>query len=290
MEDVMKVNIRDKNFGHDISSCANTPSKHIEWVRDNTPVSTTCFITDLCLHEVVKAKGVRRKVGWILEPRSIHPHVYDWIEKNNKLFDFVLTFDDTLIRKGENYLYYPHGRCWIETHDENDKDNWYKLTNKSFCSVFDSGKSITTGHRLRHTVVDDLSKKYNIDCFGQYTNNRIDNKEDGLNDFKFSITIENEILPGYWTEKLLDCFATLTYPIYWGDRKSVSKYFDEDGIIFFNNINELDDILYKLTNGKENEVLNENSTQARTTNWNRLERYRVPEDWIFKNYPFLFDL
>jgi len=287
----MKVNIRDKNFGHDISSCANTPSKHIEWVRDNSPVSTTCFITDLCLHEVVKAKGVKRKVAWILEPRSIHSHVYDWIEKNNKLFDFVLTFDETLIKKGENYLYYPHGRCWIKTQYDNNENHWHKLTNESFCSIFDSGKSMTTGHKLRHTVVDNLSKKYNIDCFGQYTNNRIDNKEDGLNDFKFSITIENEILPGYWTEKLLDCFATLTYPIYWGDRKSVSKYFDEDGIIFFNNINELDDILYKLTNGKENEVFaNSNYMRARTTNYNSLENYRVPEDWIFNNYPFLFDL
>ena len=207
------------------------------------------------------------------------------------MFDFVLTFDETLIKKGENYLYYPHGRCWIKTQYDNNENHWHKLTNESFCSIFDSGKSMTTGHKLRHTVVDNLSKKYNIDCFGQYTNNRIDNKEDGLNDFKFSITIENEILPGYWTEKLLDCFATLTYPIYWGDRKSVSKYFDEDGIIFFNNINELDDILYKLTNGKENEVFaNSNYMRARTTNYNSLENYRVPEDWIFNNYPFLFDL
>ena len=273
MENVMKVNIRDKNFAHDISSCANTSSRYIEWVRDNTPVSKSCFITDLCLHDVHKAAAVKRKVAWILEPRSIHPQTYAWIEQNNKLFDFVLTFDEQLLDKGENYLYYPHGRCWIKDYQHEDKTK--------LCSIFASEKRMTHGHRLRHQVIDRY--KTQIDCFGNYTNNRIDNKEQGLSEYMYSITIENAIIPGYWTEKLLDAFATKTVPIYYGDRLSVGKYFNDDGIIYFDDINQLDEILSNLSVEDYNKRLT-----AIEQNYFSVEDYRIPEDWIYQNYKFLF--
>jgi len=274
---MVKVNIRDKNFiSYDPSSCHKAVNKYIEWVPTNEPVSTSCFITDLCLTDVVKASGVKRKVAWILEPRSIHPHVYDWIEQNNKLFDYVLTFDQLLIDKGENYLYYPHGRCWIHHYNNEEKSK--------LCSTFASVKAQALGHRLRHQIVDRFKNTYNIDCFGGYPKNYIEKKEDGLNEYYFSVTIENAIVPGYWTEKLVDCFATKTIPIYWGDKTSVNKFFDEDGIIYFNTIDELGDILDKLTPELYNEKI-----EAVEKNFNLVEEYTIPEDWIYLNYPFLFD-
>ena len=274
MENVMKVNIRDRNFGHDISSCANTPSKHIEWVRDNTPVSDVCFITDMCLEDVKIASGVKRKVAWILEPRSIHPHSYKWIEENNNLFDFVLTFDQLLIDRGENYLYYPHGRCWIKNYEDKPKTK--------MCSIFASDKAMTEGHRLRHQVIDYKGKQ--MDCFGEYVNNRLENKEDGLNDYRYSVTIENAILPGYWTEKLLDSFATKTIPIYYGDKESVNKFFNKNGIIYFNSLNDIDLVLSNMSEDDYNMRL-----PAIEENYNKVEQFRVPEDWIFENYKFLFE-
>ena len=99
---MVKVNIRDKNFiGYDKSSCHLAQNKFVEWVDDNTPVSKSCFITDLCLEDVNKAGGVKRKVAWLLEPRSINPHMYSWVEQNNRLYDFVLTFDQKLIDRGK---------------------------------------------------------------------------------------------------------------------------------------------------------------------------------------------
>jgi hypothetical protein len=270
----MKVNIRDRNFGHDISSCANTPSKYIEWVRDNVPVSDVCFITDMCLEDVKKASGVKRKVAWILEPRSIHPHSYAWIEKNNKLFDFVLTFDQNLIDRGENYLYYPHGRCWIKNYVDKPKTK--------MCSIFASEKAMTEGHRLRHQVIDYNGEQ--MDCFGEYVLNRLENKEDGLNDYRYSVTIENAILPGYWTEKLLDCFATKTIPIYYGDKDSVNKFFNKNGIIYFNSLNDIDLVLSNMSEDDYNMRLS-----AVEENYSKVEQFRVPEDWIFENYKFLFE-
>jgi len=276
---MVKVNIRDKNFiPYDKSSCHLATNKHIEWVNSNEPVSKTCFITDLCLNDVFKASGVKRKVAWILEPRSIHPHSYDWIEKNNKYFDYVLTFDQKLISKGENYLYYPHGRCWIHNFNNEKKTK--------FCSMFASIKSATNGHRLRHQIIDRF-KNNNIDCFGGYVKNHIDKKEKGLNEYMFSITVENSILPGYWTEKIVDCFATKTIPIYFGDKISVNNFFDYDGIIYFNNLDELGDILNDIS--KDPEKVYKSKIGAIENNFKKYEEFIIPEDWIYINYPFLFE-
>lgn len=49
-------------------------------------------------------------------------------------------------------------------------------------------------------------------------------------DAMFHIAIENTKLDGYCTEKLMDCFATCTVPLYWGD-PGVGEIFDERGII-----------------------------------------------------------
>ena len=102
--------------------------------------------------------------------------------------------------------------------------------------------------------------------------------------YNFSITIENAILPGYWTEKLLDAFATKSLPIYYGDKNSVSKFFDPEGIIFFESIDELNDILSNLSVDFYNK-----RKDAIDKNFELVEEFRVPEDWIYKQYKFLFE-
>ena len=270
---MVEINIRDKNFGGELSSCHKGINKHVKWNFTNTPVSDTCFITDMCLNDIHKASGIKRKVAWILEPRAIHPQYYEWIEKNNRLFDFVLTFDENLISKGQNYLYYPHGRCWINNYVDMHKEN--KV------SIIASSKNFTEGHQLRHKVID---KFKDIEVFG-YGYNPVKNKEDSLSKYMYSVTIENCRQPGYWTEKIVDCFATKTIPIFWGD-DSVSDFFDEEGIIYFNNQEELGEILEDLkVNG---EAIFESKKAAVANNFKLVEKYRIPEDWIYNNYRFLF--
>jgi len=43
--------------------------------------------------------------------------------------------------------------------------------------------------------------------------------------------MENDKYDSYFTEKITDCFATGTVPIYYGS-KSIGEYFNTDGIIF----------------------------------------------------------
>lgn len=270
---MIELNLRDKNFiTWDDSSCHLATNKYVKWHKENEMVSKSCFITDQCLEDVLKATHVKRKIAWIMEPRSIYAGVYEWIEQNNKLFDFVLTYDRELIDKGENYLYYPHGRCWINDFDE--KSN----SKTQLCSIFASSKQFTVGHRLRHEVIQTFPE---ITAFGDAVNNRVEKKEEGMNDFMFSITIENAIIPGYWTEKIVDCFATKCIPIFYGD-KSVCDFFDPEGIIFFESIDDLKRIIPTLS-----EDLYESKRDAIEYNFKTFENYRIPEDWIYLNYPFL---
>ena len=229
---MVEVNIRDQNFGGEPSSCHKGVNKHVKWCFDNKPVSDTCFITDMCLNDIHKASGVKRKVAWLLEPRAIHPHIYDWIE--------------------------------------------HKV------SIIASGKNTTEGHQLRHKVIDRF--KYNIGVYG-YGYKPVENKEESLSEYMYSITIENCRQKGYWTEKIVDCFATKTIPIFWGD-DAVNDFFDSDGIIYFNDVKELGDILKDLENNGE-KIYNSKKA-AIEKNFNLVETYRIPEDWMYLNYPFLF--
>jgi len=46
----------------------------------------------------------------------------------------------------------------------------------------------------------------------------------------FSVAIENSSYGSYFTEKVQDCFATATIPIYYG-APDIGKFFNPDGII-----------------------------------------------------------
>ena len=85
-----------------------------------------------------------------------------------------------------------------------------------------------------------------VDIYGYGPENHVQYKSEGINDYMFSIEVENSYLPNYFTEKPLDCFATGTVPIYCGC-PNIGDWFDLDGIITFTTGEELADILNNLT-------------------------------------------
>jgi hypothetical protein len=94
----------------------------------------------------------------------------------------------------------------------------------------------------------------------------------------FSIVIENYQDDLYFTEKILNCFATGTIPIYCGAR-NIEEKFNEKGIIKFDNFSELEKILSDLTPDiyyEKKEIINEN--------FERCKQYKSIEDFIYLNY------
>jgi len=112
-----------------------------------------------------------------------------------------------------------------------------------------------------------------IDVFGRGIQ-EILNKEIGLKDYRFSFCVENDTYDTYFTEKILDCFATGTVPIYMGTKKVV-EYFNPDGIIFFDGSFDLSILSEELYLSK---------MEAIKDNFERVKDYSVLDDWIYKNH------
>lgn len=273
MRSMLKVNIRDSNFGHhpkgQSMSYGHYPT-YFEWFRENELVSDTVFITDIHLAEVDKFRS-KRKVALLIEPPDINPGIYKYVDENNKKFDYILTFDKKLLETGRNFLFYFFGCCWIKDYTAPKKSK--------LCSMIASNKRMTQGHSFRQDVIREFSSR--VDHFGNGFK-RIEVREEGFRDYYFSIVLENSRPQYYFSEKLIDCFASRTIPLYWGS--DVSPFFDMNGIITFNNIEELEEIFKTLTPEKYLSM-----QQSVENNFKLVEKYKIPEDFIFKSYPFLFN-
>ena len=83
--------------------------------------------------------------------------------------------------------------------------------------------------------------QHRVDLYGRGIR-EISSKLEALKDYRYSIAIENDISENYYTEKLTDCLLTGTIPIYCGC-PNIGEFFDIEGILTFNTVDELHTIL-----------------------------------------------
>lgn len=87
------------------------------------------------------------------------------------------------------------------------------LTNKKLfaCAI------IGNPHPIRLKAIQSLRKIGKVDVFGRITGTLVSNKFEVARNYRYTVCFENDLYPGYVTEKLLQAYATGTIPIYWGD-------------------------------------------------------------------------
>jgi len=262
------------------SSCSNLKPTCFDWCID----TGTCDVhIDQGL--LVKPNTPKEKTfGWICESRFIVPNVYDFLTKNyNLLFDNfynkIFTCDKSLLHLNPNFKFCQNGSNypWIP------KQDW-KIYNKTkTCSMFCSPKRMTEGHIYRHEIAK-IILDCGFDVFGgahgtprtvMDPRNPWNTKIDGVRDYMFSVVMENGIYDSYWTEKLTDCFATGTVPVYWGT-KQLPNVFDQDGIIWLEPGKE------KETFESLNETLYISKTKAVENNFNAVNSLMLADDELFK--------
>jgi hypothetical protein len=73
------------------------------------------------------------------------------------------------------------------------------------------------------------ASSFKIDVFGK-GRKLIRDKSEGLDRYMYSIAIENSSSPDYWTEKLSDCFLSMTVPIYVG-APNINEYFPTESFV-----------------------------------------------------------
>lgn len=88
-----------------------------------------------------------------------------------------------------------------------------------------SDKAYTREQRFRKKLVAEISPLLgaNLDVFGRGSN-PIADKRDAIAPYRFHIALENDCLPHYFTEKLLDSFLGGAYPLYRG-APNIFEYF-----------------------------------------------------------------
>lgn len=116
---------------------------------------------------------------------------------------------------------------FIESYDTSSKPR--KL------SAIVSGKNWYPGHKRRLALMKHYAANNGIDWYGREVPSGTPGykgplpgghreKWGGLAPYEYSIAIENSCVRNYFTEKLIDCFLTLTKPIYWGC-PNIADYF-----------------------------------------------------------------
>jgi len=273
------LKICDSAFAHTFTSSWDNKSKYIEWVRDfdKNADNDLIFFTDQNIFNFYNYRS-KIKIGWLIEPVSVNPYSYSFVRENYQkegFFDYILTYDKELIELNKNinsdiFQFFSHGGSWIEEED-------FKIYDKNkMVSIIASGKNQTKGHRLRHSSIEYYKQKLDVMGHGYRS---IESKKEGLCDYRYSVIIENIKQNDYFTEKLIDCLSTGTVSIYWGT-ENIGNYFDERGIIKFDNISELGYILDNIVSEKD--YLSR--MDAIKHNLEECKKYRIAEDYIFENF------
>jgi len=273
-----KMNLIGGGFQHHIQcSSALNKNKYVEWTLDgSSPVSV--HVDEAIFHQTNPTKF---NVAWLMESSAIIPHIIEKVKNNvNGVLDkynMFMTHDVRLLNTSEKFVYVPTNALpWIQ-----QKKIWEK---SKMISMVGSDKVFCPGHQYRQEIIQKY--KDSVDHFGRGFYGRelpwsyIDEngtEESGkmvaLKDYRYSIAMENDNYDTIFCEKLTDCFATGTIPIFWGSKK-VTEMFNGDGIIFLEDF-EIGNCTEDYYNSRINAI---------KENFELVQNMASTEDYFYLNY------
>lgn len=107
-----------------------------------------------------------------------------------------------------------------------------RIEKTGLMSVVASDKSSIPEHRKRFAFINRMIGHFKdrLAVFGSVNGEFCSDKYSALAPYKYSIAIEAVPFPGYWTEKIADCYLCETMPLYYG-APNIGDYFDRDSFI-----------------------------------------------------------
>ena len=238
------------------SSCSTRKPKNFQWEIPPYQNLNTLVLMDniIPLYKSISV-DVNNLYGWVCESRSIVSDTSIFLAQNYKelenKFKRIFVSDKQLVSLSSVFQYCPAGSNlpWIP-------ESQYSIYPKTkLVSMVASAKRITKGHMIRHGYAERF--KDHLDLFGGACGSpRLPDTDPtkpwmskmyGLNDYMFSVVVENDFYDNYYTEKITDCFATGTIPVYLGS-PNIGDVFDTNGIISMDaefDINTLTPELYE---------------------------------------------
>lgn len=176
------------------------------------------------------------------EPPSRYVMFKDMVYQHHKEFDLILTYDQRILELHNAREFIPVG-TWVDTLRIEDIKKIDQI------SYIMSSKVLSKEHRMRFQILREVEKKSKLGSFDFIMHRsppRLPNKNSMFINAKFHIACENEVMHNMFTEKIIDCFKTLTVPIYYGCI-NIDKYFNPLGILQFNSFEEFKDVVANIT-------------------------------------------
>jgi len=218
------------------------------------------------------------RFGLLLESQSVIPRVYSRVREVIPNYRLVFTHSEELLSSFPNTRWIPGGGIWV---GGTYAGGSIGLSDKTrMVSMLTSNKLQTPLHRRRYLWAMRLERGTQVDVFRQrWRDGETISVFDTLRDYRYSIVVENFIDERYLTEKVLNCFATGTVPIYLGARQ-LHQYFNPDGFLTFRNWDDLSKrVLPRLSE-------HDYATRLPAINENlaRSLQFRSIEDYMFRRY------
>lgn len=229
-----KPALRDKilgignSFSLTASSNSNRKPDLFDWTDDPAEATVdTVVCIQVGIVDAVDKPG--RKIGWLNESpaitkwQNIRGIIHADLEHYMEAYELILTSDRAECDIHPGFVYHPAGSNlpWIR------EDQYTIYPKTKMCSMIASDKKMVDGHLYRHRVAKRLRDK--LDLFGGACGSpriggsgRHPDKSEGLLPYRFHVAMENCQVPFYYTERLTDCFAMGTVPIYWGADGSIA--------------------------------------------------------------------
>ncbi len=266
-------NLKDTSFAHAKSTVAGKVSKYITWDRTFSDSGNNWFYTNERIFECQSPR--ERSYGLLYESKALIPKVFKKAPKIMNRFRHIFTYDPELLDLNNRiFKFAPAGGIWI---GEAFGGGTIGIKPKSkFVSMVSSKKKSCRLHRFRYKLARKMAKKYeSVDVFGLQEWVHIN---ETLEDYMFSIVIENNSIDNYFTEKILNCFAVGTIPICLGCT-NIGDFFNRDGIIEVSKWTNFKKLIGKLNSDeyvRRMSAVKENHELCR--------QYEIIEDYIYENY------
>lgn len=219
---------------HSSFRCA-LAGRYLYWDKYNFGLKNHLY-THRAMLETIGAPDHR--FGALMETPGITPEDYRIFDENpglEKDFDLVFTYDLRLLDRMTNARFVPF--CAGIKLNFSDIEGSLALMRDDLhqekslnVSILSSAKVSAPLHRLRKEFAEYAKRNACCDTYGNFDGGTFVRAFDTLADYRFSVVIENTLEECTFTEKLTNCFACQTIPIYIGPR-GVSRFFNMDGII-----------------------------------------------------------
>lgn len=229
-------NLVDNSFAHDIGATAGKPPKGWVWNRSCTNPEIATFYT----HERIFEASGDNCYAMLWESKAIIPQVYERAPEVIDRFQYVFTHDKTLLdRFPDKCRFLPGSGLWVGGSYGLGEVRLYPKN--KLLSMVSSTKVMCPLHKLRYDIAKALQSVKGVDVFigggGRGTPGWVPIIK-SLEDYMYSVVIENYVDDLFFTEKILNCFATGVVPIYLGARR-IADFFNPEGIITFSSWDEL---------------------------------------------------